>query len=112
MATFREALLRISEESGISLRRIAEGAGVSYEQLKKVKQGKSSSTNVDDAVRIAAFLGLTVEQMIEGELPSDRIDLVRALSQLEPEERQTIEKLVEARLDAMRRAQKQSDPNV
>lgn len=52
--------------SGISLRSLAERADVSYEQLKKVKQGKSQTTNVDDAQRVAQALGLTLDQFLNG----------------------------------------------
>lgn len=65
--TFSEALATALQASKTSLRQIAERAGVSYEQLKKVKQGKSQSTNVDDAQRVAAALGLTLDQFLNGD---------------------------------------------
>ena len=65
--TFAEALTLSLEAKRISLRQIAERAGVSYEQLKKVKQGKSQSTNVDDAQKVAKALNLTLDQLLKGE---------------------------------------------
>ncbi|GGG77710.1 transcriptional regulator [Salipiger pallidus] len=57
---------------GMSLRKIADVAGVSYEQLKKVSQGKSRSTNVDDAQKVASALDMTLDQFLNGgiEAPS------------------------------------------
>lgn len=65
--SFKEALVQAQENAGISLRRLAEKAGVSYEQLKKINQGKSQSTNAEDAVKLAAALGVSLEQMLAGE---------------------------------------------
>ncbi|MEM5541777.1 S24 family peptidase [Sulfitobacter sp. AS92] len=65
--TFSEALSAALSSTKTPLRQISERAGVSYEQLKKVKQGKSQSTNVDDAQRVAAALGLTLDQFLNGD---------------------------------------------
>ena len=67
MQTFREAILRATDAFDISLRKLADEAGGSYEQLKKVRQGKSASTNVDDANRVAGALGITLDQLLSGE---------------------------------------------
>lgn len=64
--TFSNALQIALSSSGRSLRWIADTAGVSYEQLKKVKQGKTQSTNVDDAQKVAAALGMTLDQFLSG----------------------------------------------
>lgn len=64
--TFSEALASALETTKTPLRQIAERANVSYEQLKKVKQGKSQSTNVDDAQKVASALGLTLDQFLSG----------------------------------------------
>ncbi len=48
------------------MRQVALDAGVSYEQLKNLSQGKSKSTNVDDAIRIAASFGTNLESFLEG----------------------------------------------
>ncbi|WP_118138591.1 hypothetical protein [Oceanicella sp. SM1341] len=86
--TFRDALIsRIDAPGGPSLRAVAEGAKVSYEQLKKIKQGKSGTTNVEDAVAVAAYFGLTVNEFLDSNLAADRADVARLYSQLRPEER-------------------------
>lgn len=67
MQTFREAILNACDTFQISLRKVADQADVSYEQLKKVRQGKSRTTNVDDAARVAQVFGLTLDQLLSGE---------------------------------------------
>lgn len=65
--TFSEALAFALEKTKTPLSQIAARANVSYEQLKKVKQGKSQSTNVDDAQKVASALGLTLDQFLSGD---------------------------------------------
>lgn len=65
--TFRDAIIVATDSMGVSLRKLADRSGVSYEQLKKLKQGKSQSTNVDDAMKVAQALGLTFDQLISGD---------------------------------------------
>lgn len=85
--TFSEALTRVLDETGISLRAVAEGAGVSYEQLKKVKQGKSKSTNVDDAVKVANFLGMTLDELLDDDTAAIRSEIVDLYNQLTQQQR-------------------------
>jgi phage repressor protein C with HTH and peptisase S24 domain len=66
--TFRDAFLAATKVSNKSMRQIALDAGVSYELLKNLAQGKSKSTNVDDAVKIAASFGTNLEGFLEGML--------------------------------------------
>lgn len=58
---FRETFMDALADSGRSLRDVAISAGVSYEQLKNLKQGKSGSTNVDDAIALAAELQFSLD---------------------------------------------------
>lgn len=86
--TFRNALLtRMSSPDAPSWKAVAEGAGVSYEQLKKVKQRDTASTNVDDAVKIAHFFGCTLDEFLGDRLASDRLEIANLYSQLTEEER-------------------------
>ncbi len=64
--TFRDAFLAAIKTTGKSMRQVALDAGVSYEQLKNLSQGKSKSTNVDDAIRIAASFGTSLESFLDG----------------------------------------------
>lgn len=65
---FRDALINAIEKTGKSLRSIAIEAGVSYEQLKNVRQGRAKTTNADDAVRIAHSFGVSMEEFLAGHL--------------------------------------------
>lgn len=66
--TFKLALDHALAETGKSLRSIAIAAGVSYEQLKNLKQGKSQTTNVDDARKVAAAFGVSLDDFYAGRL--------------------------------------------
>lgn len=68
MTTFSEAFQRAVSSSGRSVREIADKAGVSYEQLKKVGQGKTRSMNADDAVKVARAFGVSVDDFLLGNL--------------------------------------------
>ena len=93
---FRDALLKTIKDRGLSLKEVCEAAGVSYEQGKKMKQRKPSSTNVDDAVKLASALGLTVNELLQDDLSSDRIELARLYSQLSEPERRMLRVLAQA----------------
>ncbi|MBR9850923.1 MAG: helix-turn-helix domain-containing protein [Rhodobacteraceae bacterium] len=86
--TFRDALLTIIEKQGVSLRKVAEGSGVSYEQLKKLKQAKSQSTNVDDARKVANFFGLSLDQFLEAEQIEAQAEIIEIYNRLPDQERQ------------------------
>ncbi|WP_372570385.1 hypothetical protein [Ruegeria jejuensis] len=91
--TFHQALKKAVETRGTdgkkrSLKSIAEGSGVSYEQLKKVNQKPERSTNIDDAKKVAKFLGLTIDQFLDDEDIGDQAELVSIYNRLSPEERQ------------------------
>ena len=89
--TFRDALIaRLEEPNAQSLKQVAEGSGVSYEALKKVKQGRSASTNADDAIKIARYYGLTLDEFVDDSLPSERAELARLYSGITAEERQIL----------------------
>ncbi|GGW24088.1 transcriptional regulator [Gemmobacter lanyuensis] len=66
--SFKEALEVALKITGRSLRSVAIASGVSYEQLKGLKQGKASSTNVDDAMRVARAFGVTLDDFYTGRL--------------------------------------------
>jgi transcriptional regulator with XRE-family HTH domain len=80
--SFREALLRVLNERSISLKSVAEGAGVSYEQLKVLRRREGASTNVDDARRVANYLGLTLDELLEDDLAEVRSEVVALYNEL------------------------------
>ncbi|MCV2870657.1 S24 family peptidase [Defluviimonas sp. WL0002] len=66
--TFKNALDRALEMTARSLRSVSIEAGVSYEKLKNLKQGKAQTTGVDDAMKVAAAFGVTLEDFYAGRL--------------------------------------------
>ncbi|MEO0946518.1 MAG: helix-turn-helix domain-containing protein [Pseudomonadota bacterium] len=61
---FREAFIRLVDEIGVSLAEISRKTGVSKPQLEKLNQRAVQTTNVHDAIRIARYFGMSVEEMI------------------------------------------------
>lgn len=88
--TFRQALVDALKSTGTPLKQVADATGVSYEQLKKVRQ-RDGSTNVDDAVKVANFFGMTLEEFIGDETATIRSDLVDLYNQLSNEERRYLQ---------------------
>ncbi len=62
---FRDAFIDALDKSGLSLRAVAIGSGVSESQLKKLKQRENATTNVDDAKKVAEFFGLGLDQFLD-----------------------------------------------
>lgn len=62
--TFRNAFIAALADTRVSIRQVADASGVSYEQLKKLNQGKSESTNVEDAQKIALYFNRTLDEFL------------------------------------------------
>ena len=84
--TFRSALLDALEETGLPLHRVAVGSGVSYDQLKKLRQRPLASTNVDDARAVANFFGVTLDEFLGDSSLSARLELLEFYSRLTDQE--------------------------
>lgn len=84
---FRDALDAAIKSSGETYASVARATGVSYEQLKKLKQGKSASTNVDDAVLIAHHFGMSLDEFIGDETQHKRREILDLYSRLSGPER-------------------------
>ncbi|MGC0224943.1 helix-turn-helix domain-containing protein [Pseudooceanicola nitratireducens] len=85
--TFRDALSQAIEQTATTWSAVASATGVSYEQLKKLKQGKSQSTNVDDAVKIANHFGMTLDEFIDDQTRYQREEILDLLRTLKEQER-------------------------
>ncbi len=86
MKTFADALNEAVAEDGTSLRKVAIGAGVSYDMLKKVSSD-GNRINYQDGLKVASFFGLSLEDFLgaeEGRLP---YKMAHAYSQLSDEQR-------------------------
>lgn len=68
---FRLALINAIATKEVPLRVVSERSGVSYEQLKKITQRETASTNVDDAMKVAAAFGCSLDQFIDGDFPRE-----------------------------------------
>lgn len=99
---FREALLEALEAKGWSMRYIATESGVSYEQLKKLNQGKSQSTNVDDAIKIAHVFGLTLDELVQDTTAQDRAEVAELWTQLSEAERDLLRAAARGRAELAR----------
>ena len=94
---FRDAFLERLRESGKTVAEVARGAGVSEEQLKKVKQRDTSSTNVDAAVKIAHFFGLSLDEFLGDTTIRDRSEMLDLYAQLSEEEQEFLRDVARAR---------------
>ena len=102
--TFREAFTEMVKRPEWSIRRVAALSGVSEEQLKKVNQGKSLTTNVDDAVRVANAFGLTLDEFLDDTTAIDRMRVVDLYSQLSEAERAILRDAARGRSDQGQKA--------
>ena len=109
MKTFSEALLDVVSSKRMSLRAIATESGVSYEQLKKVSQGKTLAINIEDARRIVAIFGQDVEEFIQCPALKARDDLDAVLGQLDDAERRILLALAKEQLAVRGQPQQQPD---
>lgn len=85
--TFRIALIEALDATGMPLKRVAEVAGVSYDQLKKLKNTDGATTNVDDAKKVANALGYTLDEMLGDDLIQRRERVAALYRQLTERER-------------------------
>lgn len=90
MKTFRDAFLEALERSEVTLKDVARGSGVSYEQLRKIKDRPTASTNVDDAVKLAHFFGFSLDEFLDDRELQDRLRVVELYNQLSPQERELL----------------------
>lgn len=79
---FRDAFLDALNQSGLSLRAVAIGSGVSESQLKKLKQRENATTNVDDARKVAEFFGLGLDTFLDAPGLSRPVEIVELYSRL------------------------------
>lgn len=73
---------------------------MSYEQLKKLKQIETRSTNVEDAMKVADYFGLTLDEFVLGQRASSPSGIVRLLASLSPEARNFLVNAAKAQLAA------------
>lgn len=82
---FRDAYIAALERSEVSMRRLSEETGVSYDQLKKLRAREDASTNVDDAIKIAAFFGQHLHEFLEDPASQGTVEVLSLYAQLPDE---------------------------
>ncbi|AGT09329.1 helix-turn-helix domain-containing protein [Paracoccus aminophilus] len=91
---FYDALRDALEATGWSIPTLCREAGVPTTQITKFMQrgakGERTSTNVDDAAKIANALGLTLDEMLGDDTASLRSEAVDLWRQLTDGERQIL----------------------
>lgn len=89
--SFRDALIDALARTGWKLKAVCEVAEVSYEQMKKVRVGKSSSTNVDDALKMAHAFGVSLDEFVGDTTVQDREASVALWLRLTEAEREILQ---------------------
>ena len=97
---FRDALERALALSGRSLRSVTEEAAVSYEQFKKLRQRPDAKTNIEDATKVAAVVGLSLDlRPVRPGDPGEPMglwgaEIIKLMSQLDLEDREAVLRMV------------------
>ena len=94
---FRDALIDSLASTGTSVARLARATGVSEEQLKKVRQREGASTNVDDAVKVAHYFGMSLDEFLHDQTSALRAEVLELYAQLTPAERRLLQEIAQAR---------------
>lgn len=68
LMTLKESLDAAIEKTGRSARSVARDAGVPYDTIKNLRQGKSQSTAAETAAKIAGAFGVTLEEFRRGNI--------------------------------------------
>ncbi len=97
---FRDSFIDYLDRTGLTVAEIARVSGVSVEQLKKLRQRETATTNVDDAVRIAHAFGSSLDEMLGDRTLERRGEALAAYARLTPEERDFLRTLARAKREA------------
>lgn len=87
---FRDAFVDAVKMPGWSITLVSELSGVSLEQLKKLNQGKTKATNVDDAVKVANAFGVTLDEFLQDNTAALRTEAASLWQKLSQEEREIL----------------------
>lgn len=99
---FRERLIQAMQDHGVSAAALAKGSGVSKDQIHKLVQRRVSSTNVNDAMQIARFFGMTLDEFMGEAQIDERARLAILLGRLTPDEREMLEAQIAGLLERRR----------
>jgi plasmid maintenance system antidote protein VapI len=104
--TFSDAFNEHLEKTGARVTNIATKSGVKKDSLYALKRGTTRNMGVDDAIRVAAAFGETVEEFMGLSPAQVRDQLVEQIARLTPSE----QAILEASLTAILSQREGSDP--
>lgn len=85
---FRERFIREVEAAGLTSAEISKATGVPKPLIDKLRQRRAEATNVDAAIRLARFFGMTVEEMAGSAPENPEIaEILALILRLSPEEK-------------------------
>lgn len=88
---FQEALMWHMDRHETTIAEIVASTGVSRDVINKLRTRPNSSTNVENAMLIAAFYGKTVNQFVMKEEATTSSRMAALFQLLEPEETRLLE---------------------
>ena len=95
--SFGDNLHKELEFQDIQIKELSEKTGISKNTLDKYLSGTKSQPNVENAVKIAQALGVTVEYLVLGENPAkaEQNDPIQnSFSRLSPRDKEIVSELV------------------
>ena len=94
--TFSDAFIAHLKDSNERVTVIAKNAGVTKEALYSLKYSKTLNMGVDEAIRVAAYFGKTVEEFMGLAQPRLNDALIRRIESLSPRERDLLQAAIDA----------------
>ena len=95
--SFGDNLHKELEFQDIQIKELSQKTGISKNTLDKYLSGAKSQPNVENAVKIAQALGVTVEYLVLGETTAkteQKDPIQNSLSRLSPRDREIVSELV------------------
>lgn len=106
---FREAFIHHVRATKTPVAAIARETGVSVEAMHKLMQRKSQTTSAENALAIAAYFGLTLEDFCD-RLPSRHARVLALLDDLSPDEIAFLTRQLEGLVGRQDREQSTAEP--
>lgn len=100
--SFSENLRDLLDIKEIQIKELSVGTGISKNTLDNYLSGQKSLPNVENAIKIAQFLGVSVEYLTLGEIEnsSDEIkNLIKDLYKLKPTDFTSIKNIIHSLAD-------------
>ena len=100
--SFAENLKEMLDSKDIEIKELAHGTGISKNTIDNYLSGQKSIPNAENAVKIAKFLGTTVEFLVEGidsnykKQNNEFAQLIFNLNHLKKEDFEAINKIVKS----------------